>query len=149
MACKRSDVRDPGTSSVFNRRREAPEALARLVRSVPAEMLLISGSDEGWVTVEDLRDMAAGRGAVEVLAFDSKRYVGAQIGIHDPTGKKVGQVGRTRNIEYLVVAGPARTVARLCAGYPTFEGRRQPVSSSRAPRSVEGWRSFDMARASI
>jgi adenine-specific DNA-methyltransferase len=120
VACKRSDVRDPGTSSVFNRRREAPDALARLVRSVPAEMMLISGSDEGWVTVEDLRDMTAGRGAVEVLAFDSKRYVGAQIGIHDPTGKKVGQVGRTRNIEYLVVAGPARKVARLCAGYPTF-----------------------------
>ncbi len=120
VACKRSDVRDPGTASVFNRRREAPEALARLVRSVRAELLLISGSDEGWVTVEDLRDMAAGRGAVEVLAFDSKRYVGAQIGIHDPTGKKVGQVGRTRNTEYLVVAGPAQTVARLCAGYPTL-----------------------------
>jgi adenine-specific DNA-methyltransferase len=120
VACKRSDVRDPGTSSVFNRRREAPEALARLVRSVRAEVVLISGSDEGWVSVSELRDMAAGRGAVEVLAFDSKRYVGAQIGIHDPTGKKVGEVGRTRNTEYLVVAGPVRTVARLCAGYPTL-----------------------------
>jgi adenine-specific DNA-methyltransferase len=120
VACKRTDVRDPATSSVFNRRREAPEALARLVRSVRAEVLLISGSDEGWVTVSDLRDMASGRGAVEVLAFDSKRYVGAQIGIHDPSGKKVGQVGRTRNTEYLVVAGPARSVRRLCAGYPTL-----------------------------
>jgi adenine-specific DNA-methyltransferase len=120
VACKRTDVRDPGTSSVFNRRREAPDALARLVRSVPAEVVLISGSDEGWVTIDDLRDMAAGRGRVEVLAFDSKRYVGAQIGIHDPNGKKVGQVGRTRNTEYLVVAGAARTVARLCAGYPTL-----------------------------
>jgi adenine-specific DNA-methyltransferase len=87
---------------------------------VRAEVVLISGSDEGWVTVDDLRDMAGGRGAVQVLAFDSKRYVGAQIGIHDPTGKKVGQVGRTRNTEYLVVAGPSRTVARLCAGYPTL-----------------------------
>jgi adenine-specific DNA-methyltransferase len=120
VACKRTDVRDPGTSSVFNRRREAPDALARLVESVRAEVVLISGSDEGWVSVNDLRDMAAGRGAVEVLAFDSKRYVGAQIGIHDPSGKKVGQVGRTRNIEYLVVAGPPRTVARLCRGYPTL-----------------------------
>ena len=72
--------------------------------------------------------MAGGRGAVEVLAFDSKRYVGAQIGIHNPTGKKVGQVGRTRNTEYLVVAGPARTVARLCAGYPTARGTAEPVS---------------------
>jgi adenine-specific DNA-methyltransferase len=120
VACKRSDVRDPATSSVFNRRKEAPAALARLVRSVRANVVLISGSDEGWVSLDDLADMASGRGAVEVLAFDSKRYVGAQIGIHDPSGKKVGQVGRTRNTEYLVVAGPARTVARLCAGYPTL-----------------------------
>ena len=29
VACKRVDVRDPATSSVFNRRREAPAALAR------------------------------------------------------------------------------------------------------------------------
>jgi len=120
VACKRVDVRDPATSSVFNRRREAPAALARLVRSVQAEVVLISGSDEGWVGLADLADMASERGAVEVLAFDSKRYVGAQIGIHDPSGKKVGQVGRTRNTEYLVVAGPARAVARLSAGYPTL-----------------------------
>jgi adenine-specific DNA-methyltransferase len=120
VACKRVDVRDPATTSVFNRRREAPAALARVVQSVPAELLLLSGSDEGWATLDDLANMASGRGAVAVLAFDSKRYVGAQIGIHDPRGKKVGRVGRTRNVEYLVVAGPARKVARLCAGYPTL-----------------------------
>ena len=121
VACKRVDVRDPATSSVFNRRREAPAALARVVRSVPAELLVLSGSDEGWMTLDDLADMASGRGTVAVLAFDSRRYVGAQIGIHDPRGKKVGRVGRTRNTEYLIVAGPARKVARLCAGYPTLE----------------------------
>jgi len=121
IACKRVDVRDPATSSVFNRRREAPEALARLVQSVRAEVVLISGSDEGWVGVGDLADMAAGRGAVEVLAFDSKRYVGAQIGIHNLEGEKVGQVGRTRNTEFLIVAGPAPKVTRLCAGFPTLQ----------------------------
>jgi adenine-specific DNA-methyltransferase len=120
VACKRRDVRDPGTASVFNRRREAPAALARLIGAVRADLVVISGSDEGWVSHSDLADMAAGRGAVEVLAFDSRRYVGAQIGIHNPAGEKVGRVGRTRNTEYLVVAGPARKVARLCAGYPTL-----------------------------
>ena len=40
-----------------------------------------------------------------MLAFDSKRYVGAQIGIHGPTGAKVGEVGRLRNVEYLLLAG--------------------------------------------
>jgi adenine-specific DNA-methyltransferase len=120
VACKRVDVRDRASSSVFNRRREAPAALARVVQSVRAELVVISGSDEGWLAVDDLADMARAHGAVEVLAFDSRRYVGAQIGIHDLKGKKVGQVGRTRNTEYLVVAGPARKVARLCAGYPTL-----------------------------
>jgi adenine-specific DNA-methyltransferase len=118
VACKRVDLKDRAAGSVFNRRREAPDALARLIEATPAETIMVSGSDEGWVGPEDVADMAAGRGAVEILAFDSKRYVGAQIGIHNPQGKKVGRVGRTRNIEYLVVAGPSAVVARMCAGYP-------------------------------
>jgi adenine-specific DNA-methyltransferase len=85
------DVRDPETSSVFNRRREAPEALARLMQSVRARLVVISGSDEGWVGWADLADMVADRGTVEVLAFDSKRHVGAQIGIHNPSGKRWGR----------------------------------------------------------
>lgn len=120
VACKRLDLRDRSRTSVFNRRRQAPAALARLVEQVPAETVLLSGSDEGWAGLDDLADMAAGRGAVEVLAFDSKRYVGAQIGIHNPKGEKVGSVGRTRNVEYVVVAGPPQKVARMCAGFPTL-----------------------------
>jgi adenine-specific DNA-methyltransferase len=118
VACKRVDLRDDRNTSVFNRRREAPAALERLVGRVPADVVIISGSDEGWVGVEDLADMAAGRGTVKILGFDSKRYVGAQIGIHNHRGEKVGQVGRTRNTEYLVVAGPKRTVSQMTAGYP-------------------------------
>ena len=45
-------------------------------------------------------------GGVRVLGFDSKRYVGAQIGIHDPSGNQVGEVSHPRNLEYLLVAGP-------------------------------------------
>ncbi|HET9076569.1 MAG TPA: DNA adenine methylase [Acidimicrobiales bacterium] len=124
VACKRVDLRDPASASVFNRRRDAPDALARLVREVPAEVVIISGSDEGWVSLEDLTDMAAGRGEVAVLAFDSKRYVGAQIGIHNPKGEKVGRVGRTRNVEYVVVAGPPAAVRRMSAGYQAADPGR-------------------------
>lgn len=120
VACKRLDLRDPASNSVFNRRRDAPAALARLVAQAPADVVIISGSDEGWIPVTDLTDMAAARGDVAVLAFDSKRYVGAQIGIHNQKGEKVGQVGRTRNIEYVVIAGPPPTVRRMSAGYDTF-----------------------------
>jgi adenine-specific DNA-methyltransferase len=125
VACKRVDLRQGG-GSVFNRRREAPAALAQLIAAVPAEAVVVSGSDEGWVGPADVADMAAGRGAVEILAFDSKRYVGAQIGIHNPQGQRVGRVGRTRNVEYLVVAGPPAVVARMCAGYPRW-GTTRPT----------------------
>ena len=59
--------------------------------------------------------MCAARGHVEVLAFDSARYVGARIGIHDPAGRKVGRVSHLRNTEYLVVAG-ARPRVRAMVG---------------------------------
>ncbi len=54
-----------------------------------------------------------------MLAFDSKRYVGAQIGIHSPTGEKVGQVKRLRNVEYLFLAGDADRVASASAATTT------------------------------
>ncbi len=120
VACKRIDLRDKRTASVFNRRREAPEAMARLLGAVQAEVVVVSASDEGWIPVDDLVEMVSGRSRVRVLAFDSRRYVGAQIGIHNRRGEKVGRVGRTRNTEYLIVAGPAATVARMSAGYPTL-----------------------------
>jgi adenine-specific DNA-methyltransferase len=121
VACKRIDLRDRDAGSVFNRRREAPEAMARLLSSIRAEVVVVSASDEGWILVDDLVDMVSGRGRVKVLAFDSRRYVGAQIGIHNLRGEKVGRVGRTRNTEYLILAGPAAKVSRMSAGYPTLE----------------------------
>ena len=45
-----------------------------------------------------------------MLAFDSKRYVGAQIGIYNPSGHKVGKVSHLRNTEYVFVAGEADRV---------------------------------------
>ena len=58
---------------------------------------------------------AARGGAVRRLAFDSKRYVGAQIGIHNPQGEKVGQVSRLRNVEYVLVAGDPELIDRAVA----------------------------------
>ncbi len=113
VACKRLDARDPSTRSVFNDRRRAPDALARVIADVQAAGVIISGSDEGWVGLDDLVDMAGVRGQVEVLAFDSRRYIGAQIGIHNPRGEKVGRVSHVRNLEYLVCAGERSWLRRL------------------------------------
>ena len=115
VACKRADCRDPATRSRFNSKGEIAEALAEVVAGVRARVIVVSFSNEGWVGLPDLVDMAAARGHVRVVAFESKRYVGAQIGIHDPRGVKVGRVSHLRNLEYLVLAGPADEVEALAA----------------------------------
>jgi len=119
VACKRVDARDGATKSVFNERRRMPAALEQVIRDVDAELVVVSYNDESWVTIEQLEAMAAARGGtVRTLAFDSKRYVGAQIGIHNPRGERVGTVTRLRNVEYVVVAGDADVVERATGGQP-------------------------------
>lgn len=113
VARKRVDSRDDETKSVFNKKREMPAALRDLIQRVRATVVVVSYNDESWVTPEDmtrsLRD--AGHEEVAMLAFDRKRYVGAQIGIHNQRGERVGTVGRLRNTEYVFVAGPPDRVA--------------------------------------
>ena len=114
VACKRVDARDPETHSAFNERRRMADALAGVIRDVDAEVIAVSYNDESWVTIEQLEAMVAARGgAVCTLAFDSRRYVGAQIGIHNPQGEKVGTVSRLRNVEYVVVSGDPARVANV------------------------------------
>jgi adenine-specific DNA-methyltransferase len=112
VARKRIDSRDAATKSVFNAKREMPAALAGLLQRVRGEVVVVSYNDESWVTPEQmmttLRD--AGHEDVRLLAFDSRRYVGAQIGIFGPSGHRVGKVSHVRNTEYLFVAGPSDRV---------------------------------------
>ena len=60
------------------------------------------------------------------LAFDSARYVGARIGIFDPSGRKVGRVGHLSNQELLVIA--RRT---SCATCEAVVGRRSDGGPTR------------------
>ncbi len=88
------------------------------MQRVRAEVVLLSYNDEAWIRPDDivtwLRD--AGHEDVRVLAFDSKRYVGAQIGIHNPAGQRVGTVSHLRNTELVFVAGPRDRVEAAVHG---------------------------------
>ena len=54
---------------------------------------------------------------VLTIARDFKRYVGAQIGIHNPKGERVGTVGKLRNTEYLyLVTGEPVAAERVASG---------------------------------
>jgi len=116
IACKRDDCREEANRSPFNSRRTFVGALTALLAEVDARLLVLSYNDESWVALDELLELCSGRGEVRALAFDSKRYVGAQIGIHDLAGRRVGTVGRLRNVEYLVVAGAAADVRRVTDG---------------------------------
>jgi adenine-specific DNA-methyltransferase len=94
-----------------------PPALRAVVESVRARVVILSYNDESWATLDELADWCSSHGAVQTLAFDSKRYVGAQIGIYNPSGEKVGQVSRLRNLEYVVVAGPKDEVDAITGPY--------------------------------
>ncbi|HET9499203.1 MAG TPA: DNA adenine methylase [Marmoricola sp.] len=122
IACKRADARHDDTKSVFNRKREMPAAMERLIAQTRADVVVVSYNDESWVTPAEMTGWlhAAGHEDVAVLAFDTKRYVGAQIGIHNPAGERVGTPGRLRNQELLFVAGPREKVRAATA---VHEGR--------------------------
>ena len=113
VACKRVDARDETTKSVFNRRRLMPDALRRVIAAVQARLVVVSYNDEAWVSADELRDMCSVHGHVELLSFDSRRYVGAQIGIHNPQGERVGTVSHVRNREFVAIAGDRDEVRRL------------------------------------
>jgi adenine-specific DNA-methyltransferase len=121
IARKRVDARDdPSTRSLFNSRRTMPAALADVVRNVECELLALSYNDESWLGIDELealcregRPGGTGREEVATLAFDSARYVGARIGIFDPSGRRVGQVGHLTNQELVVLAGPRDLVRHV------------------------------------
>ena len=101
IACKRVDCRT--RKSPFNSKRKFPEALSELIAAVDAKVLLVSFNNEGYIERPEMEALLSSRGRVTVLSHDYKRYVGAQIGIYNPSGEKVGAVSHLRNLEYLYV----------------------------------------------
>lgn len=115
IACKREDCRE--RQSVFNSRPRFAAAMQRLLRAVRAPVLVISFNNEGYLPRADMEAMLStlwdGQGKVVTLENDFKRYVGAQIGIYNPQGEKVGKVSHLRNKEYLYVVSREDGSARL------------------------------------
>jgi adenine-specific DNA-methyltransferase len=114
VACKRLDARSATTRSPFNSRKSMPDALAELISKVRAETVVVSFSNEGFVPLASLVEMCEQRGQpVKVLAFDARRYIGQQIGVFSPDGRRVGQASHERNVEYLLVSAPEERLAAI------------------------------------
>jgi adenine-specific DNA-methyltransferase len=138
VACKRADARETHTKSVFNDRRAMPAALATAIGALDATVVAVSYNNEAWISIEELEAMCEARGEpVVTLAFDSKRYVGAQIGIHNPRGEKVGRVSHLRNVEYVVLSADAAIMRRLPV---------QPYDKWTADSGFNTWKVKDSSR---
>jgi adenine-specific DNA-methyltransferase len=105
VARKRVDCQQ--YESAFNSRKRIHAALKQVVDSVDARYLVVSFNDEGYVSEDEMRELLGARGEVAVLRVDCRRYVGAKIGIYNPSGVKTGTVGKLRNQELIFVVARA------------------------------------------
>ena len=127
VACKRIDCKE--RRSVYNSRPRFAQAMKQLLGAVRAPVLIVSFNDEGYLARADLEAMLSalwdGHGKVTTLENDYKRYVGAQIGIYNPQGEKVGKVSHLRNREFLYVVSRDDLSARL---RPIRQARSEQLS---------------------
>jgi adenine-specific DNA-methyltransferase len=115
IACKRIDVRE--RRSVFNSRPQFAGTMKRLLDSLSSPVIVVSFNNEGYLDRSDMEAMLSalwgGRGNVVTIENDFKRYVGAQIGIHNLQGRKVGKVSHLRNKEFVYVVSKDDLTDRL------------------------------------
>lgn len=101
IARKRVDIR--GVRNPWNSKPRFRETMATLVAAVESRYMVVSFSNEGFLPTVELEAMLAEIGAVTRVDIAFRRYIGAQIGVHNPAGEKVGTVSHTRNVEHLFV----------------------------------------------
>lgn len=126
VAMKRTDVRERG--SAFNRRGAIAPAFREVLAAVRARWLLVSFSDEGHLTLGEVRAMLAEHGAVRAVEMAHRRYIGHRIGIYNPRGEKVGTPGPARNRECLFVVDCAGVAPRTAPA--RGRARRAPALST-------------------
>ncbi len=120
VACKRVDVKT--RKSDYNLKSKFFDALQHVIQHANARLIVVSFNNEGYVSRAQMETLLASRGHVHVLTHDYKRYVGAQIGIYNPSGEVVGAVSHLRNLEYLYVVdvgGAGVDWQRLTASAPS------------------------------
>jgi len=104
IACKRIDCNE--RKSDFNSRKRAEVALREFLARVEYPFLVVSFSNEGYIDRTLMESLLSDHGDVHTVERDHKRYVGAQIGIHDLQGVRVGKVSHLRNKEYIYIVVP-------------------------------------------
>lgn len=129
VARKREDVKE--RYSPYNSKRASREAFQDLVEHTPTPWLIVSFSNEAWHPANEVMELLSGcREQVRMLSMEHKRYVGAQIGIFSPKGRRVGEPTHASNTEHLFLAGPeAEPLDEACARTREMEDKRASLGA--------------------
>jgi adenine-specific DNA-methyltransferase len=101
VAQKRTECKTK--KSDFNFKSYALQAFYDVVRAIDVKTLVVSFNNEGYVSREEMEALLCTRGMPFCHTVEYSRYVGAQIGIHNLNGEKVGQVSHLKNKEFIFV----------------------------------------------
>ena len=120
VARKRIDCKD--RKSVFNSKPRAAKALSTLIQNLKSNHVIVSFNNEGYISSEKIEEMLYSKYRyIFVFTHKFRRYVGAQIGIHDHKGDRVGKVSHLRNLEYIYVATSDTKVAQKIEHLPDIQ----------------------------
>jgi len=100
-AKKRVDCQS--VKSSFNSKRSFYQSLRDVLEKLNTKNIVLSFNDEGFISRAEIEDLLSNFGPVITAEMDYKRYVGAQIGIYNFSGEKVGSVKKLHNKEFLYV----------------------------------------------
>ena len=113
IACKRVDCRT--RKSIFNSKPQFHQAMKDVIDALSSAYLVVSFNNEGYITRQDMEEMLSKKGVVQTLTVAYKRYVGAQIGIHNQKGQRVGEVSHLDNKEFIFVVTPEAINLKIAA----------------------------------
>jgi adenine-specific DNA-methyltransferase len=89
--------------SEFNSKRTFKKTLSNVLNRLKSQHIVLSFSDEGFIGKMEIENLLSTFGKVQTFDVNYRRYVGAQIGIYNPQGIKVGNIKRLYNKEFLYV----------------------------------------------
>ena len=147
VACKRVDCRE--RKSDFNSKRRHATAFAELVARLDAALPVVSFNSEGFQGRRQMEAQLSALGRVFVVARDFKRYVGAQIGIHNPRGELVGEVSHLRNQEFIYLVATPELERRVPDAVARLERLAAEVSSTSPAEVTRVGPTAKAARAGI
>ena len=113
VACKRIDCKT--RKSIFNSKPQFFNAMKEVIESLQCPYLVVSFNNEGFMSQEEIENLLAPKGFVQTITCNYKRYVGAQIGIHNQKGDKVGEVSHLDNKEFIFVVSPEAVNLNIAA----------------------------------